>query len=309
MLPLLLAVALQGAPPPLLALRHGPAADALGLSREDESSPEGPGSLAVDADGRFWVLDAVKRRVVVLGKDGALEASIPLPSDTIEDLALLPTGELALLDRLVARTIYVVAENGSVLATAAVEGPGVADGGEVSAILADKTGVWLEVLHGTQVRALDAGLSRDEGRTTRVGLPLRGRDAKDARFVRLRKVGDHAQVLIFDAAGVLREDSAVAFSSLLELSGLVVRGDTLWVAGHELLQTAPGAAPTRDAVVLVRLERGKDGRYVERDRTSTKASPEFVPLKQLVATPQGVAHLYVDTTAPRGAIAVEVRSW
>ncbi|MCC7112628.1 MAG: hypothetical protein IT382_25280 [Deltaproteobacteria bacterium] len=309
MLPLLLATALQSAPLPAVTLRHGPAPEAVGLSHDDESSPEGPGSLAVDADGRLWVLDAVKRRVAVLGKDGALEASIPLPSDTIEDLALLPTGELALLDRQVARTVYIVAENGAVLATAAVEGPGVSDGGEVTALLADEAGVWLEVLHGAQVRALDAGLRPDQARATRVGLPVRGRDAKEARFLRLRKVGDHAQVLLFDAAGTLREDSAVAFSSLLELSGLVVGGETLWIAGHELVQAAPGARPTRDAIVVVRLERSKDGRYAERGRTSMKASPEFVPLKQLVASTHGVAHLFVDTTAPRGATAVEVQSW
>lgn len=296
--------AMQHPPPVVLSMRTGSAQEGLGVSRDDESSPEGPGSLAVDAEGRFWVLDAVHRRVAVLAKDGSLEASVPLPSDTIEDLALLPSGELAVLDRLVARRVYVLAENGTLLASAPVEGPGVEDGGLVTALFADESGVWLEVQRAAHVRVLDAKLREDLARSGRPGLPF------GDGFVRLRKVGDSAQVLLLDAAGAPRADGAVHFSSLLELSGLVARGDGLWVAGHELVQSAPGARPSRDVIVVVRLSQKANGAFVERGRREAKASPEFVPLKQLVAAgDQGVAHLYVDSTARRGARAIEVTSW
>lgn len=313
MLSVLLTVALQAAPPAALTLRAGPAPEALGITRDDDASTEGPGSLAVDADGRIFVLDAAHARVAVLDKDGALAASVPLPSDTVEDIALLPTGDLVALDRLVARRVYVLAPGGAVVASAPVEGAGVEDGGLVTAVFADATGVWLEVLHGAQVRVLDAALRADAARTTRPGLPF------GAEYVRLRKVGDAAQLLFFDADGVLRGDGVVRFSSLLELSGLVAqhqavatagKGGELWVAGHELAQATPSGAPTRDVVVLVRLQRRPDGRVVELARRELRASPEFVPLKQLVPAGDGhVAHLFVDTRATRGAAAVEVTSW
>ncbi|MBI1947434.1 MAG: hypothetical protein HYS27_17200 [Deltaproteobacteria bacterium] len=312
MISLLLTVALPVASPAALVLRAGAAPEALGVSRDDESSPEGPGSLAVDADGRTFVLDAVHARVAVLGKGGALEANVPLPSDTVEDIALTPAGDLVALDRLVARRVYVIAPNGSLVTSAPVEGAGVDDGGLVTALFADADGVWLEVLHGAQVRVLDAALREDAARTVRPGMPFGG------EYVRLRKVGDLAQVLFFDARGALVADGVVRFSSLLELSGLVAQagkaaakqGGELWVAGHELVQQTPGETPTRDAVVVVRLSRAADGRLVERERRERRASPEFVPLKQLVPAGDGkVAHLYVDTRVTRGAAAAEVTSW
>lgn len=290
-----------------LALPVGSAPAAFGITRLDEASPEGPGSIAVDADGRFWVLDAVHARIAVIGKDGVLEANVPLPSDTIEDLALLPSGDVAVLDRLVARRVFVLAPSGALVAEAPVEGPGVEDGGLVTAIFADGTGVWLEVHRGTQVRVLDGTLARDARRSTRPGLPL-----GDA-LVRLRKVGDAAQVLFLDERGALRADAVVHFSSLLELAGLVVEGTSdhavLWVAGHELVQQ-PGAPAERDRIVIARLERGPDGRVREVARHEVRAAPEFVPLKQLVLAGAGhVAHLYVDTRAQRAGAAVEVTSW
>ncbi len=288
-----------------LALSVAP--DALGVARAEESSPEGPGSLAVDAGGRLWVLDAVHARVAVIDKDGTLVASVPLPSDTIEDLALLPSGDLVVLDRLVARRVYVVAPGGAVLADAPVEGAGIDDGGLVTALIADGAGVWLEVQHGEHVRVLDASLAPDPRRTTRPGLPM------GDLLVRLRKVGDAAQVLFLDGHGALRGDAVVRFSSLLELSGLVVEHgaerSVLWVAGHELVEQ-PGAAPTRDRIVIARLERDRHGRVREVARREVRAAPEFVPLKQLVPAGAGhVAHLYVDTRPGRADAAVEVTSW
>ena len=325
-----LVLALAAAPP--LAVGFGSAPSKVGLVREPESSPEAPGSLAVDAEGRVYVLDAPHARVAVfLGTGssakgatgagmGALAASIPLPSDTVEDIALLPSGDLAVLDRLVARTVYVIAASGTVVAHAAVEGAGVEDGGEVTALFADDTGVWLEVLRGAQVRVLDARLQPDVARATRPGLPVVAPGARaDAvrEFVRLRKVGDAAQVLFFDAKGALVGDGRVDFlrGALVELSGLVVSADgaRVYVAGHELVETRRGradhadVAPVRDAVVVVELALGAHHRLVERGRRAVRASPEFVPLKQLVASGDGVAHLFVDSRAASAGI--EVASW
>src|SRR5205085_1167378 len=111
----------------------------------------------------------------------------------------------------------------------AVEGLGVEDGGEVTALFADDSGVWLEVLRGTQVRVLDVDGRPTDVRATRPGLPVRTDDGE--RFVRLRKVGDAAQVLFFDATGAIVADGVVQFASLLQLSGLAVDGDRVVVAG------------------------------------------------------------------------------
>ena len=275
---------------------HGPAQ--VGLTREAESSPEAPGSLAVDAEGRSYILDAVNQRVAVYGKDRSLDATIALPSDTVEDIALLPNGDLVALDRLVDRRVFVIAPNGAIVARAWVEGDGVEDGGEVTAVFADSSGVWLEVLHGAQVRVIDGNGRVDAPRVTRPGVPM------GDQFVRLRKVGDGAQVLFFDKSGKLVADGAVSFSSLLELSGLVVVGERVYVAGHELVMKTPESRPTRDVVVVAELER-KNGRLTEKSRHVTKASPEWVPLKQLVRAGDGVAHLFVDSTGS----GIEVTSW
>lgn len=266
----------------------------MGLSHDDEASPEAPGSIALDDDGRVFLLDAVHTRVTVHdAKSGALEATIALPSDTIEDIALLPSGDLVALDRLVARTVYVIAPNGAVLATAAVEGEQVADGGEVTALFADVDGVWLEVQRGAQVRVLDAN-ARGIERNTRPGIPM----ADGKRFVRMRKVGDLAHVTIVDARGVIVGGHVVEQASLLLLAGLAVDGDRIVVAAHELSEDGK-----RDVIVLTTI--GADGR---KERRELKASPEFVPMKQLVARAGRVAHLYVDSRSnARGGI--EVTSW
>jgi sugar lactone lactonase YvrE len=305
MLSVLLLLATPAAPPAALALSFGDGPTRMGRLREDESSPEGPGSFAVDAEGRVYILDGVHKRVAVMGKDGALDASIPLPNDTVEDIALLPNGDIAALDRLVDRRVYVLASNGAVVASAPVEGRGVEDGGEVTGVFADASGVWVEVLHGEQVRVLDD--KGDAGtRITRPGTPT-----SKNQFVRLRKVHDGAQILFYDADGRVVTDGGVGFSSLLELSGLVVQGDRMWVAGHELVESKPGVVAL-DRVVVVEVTR-ESGRLVEKSRKVMKASPEFVPLKQLVPAGDGhVAHLYVDTTAGLGGKrgnALEVTSW
>jgi hypothetical protein len=292
---LLLAAA---SPAPLVAVPFGSASGQLGLIREPESSPEAPGSLAVDDAGRVFVLDAVKSRVAVF-EQGKLTASIALPSDTVEDIALLPSGDVVALDRLVQRTVYVVAPNGAVIGSAAIEGEHVPDGGEVTAVLADASGVWVEVYRGEQVRLLDRE-GRIVSRATRPGVPTNRGD-----FVRMRKIGDGAQILFYGSDGVVHQDGATTFANLLELSGLVVNGDKIFVAGHEMVERK--GVVSRDQEVVVELQRLSD-RLVEVNRHVVKASPDWVPLKQLVAAGAGVAHLYVDSTRTRG-VAVEVTSW
>lgn len=290
------------APTPALSLGFGHAPADLGLARESEASPEGPGSLAVDEEGHVWLLDAVHQRIAVFAKSDELVGNVPLLSATVEDFALLPSGDVAVLDRLVERRVTVLAPNGAVIARAEVEGPGVEEGGLVTAVFADQTGVWLEVLHGMQVRVIDELARPDANRPTRPGLPF------GDRFVRLRKVGNAAQVLFFHLDGRLVGDQAVSFGPLLELSGLVVHKDSLFVAGHELVQQGLNRKPSRDAIVVVELAVHED-RLLERARRDFPASPEFVPLKQLVtAGATGVAHLFVDTTSQQGR-SVEVTSW
>ena len=286
-----------------MAVSFGHAPEKLGLQRESESSPEGPGSLAVDDLGRVYVLDAVHARVAVFDK-GVFVSEVALGSDTVEDIAVTASLDVVALDRVNERVVRVLAGNGSVVATANVEGRGVDDGGDVTAVFADASGVWVEVARGTQVRVLDDDLHEDVARVTRPGLPF------GDGYVRQRLVKGSAQVLFFDQAQRLVDDGVVHFSSTLRLAGLAVRTTAdgqqrLFVAAHELVQKKPGQKPERDAIVVVEVEKTRSG-LVERDRRTLKASPEFVPLKELVATTTGAAHLYVDSFTQTGA---EVTSW
>ncbi len=117
----------------------------LGVSDADEGNAEAPMSLVFDPKtGEIVLLDQVNLRVqVFLG--GALKKVIPIPSGTIQDLALLANGNILLLDRLKNAELIEIDREGSVLGTTSVVGDGIASGAEISALFSNEKGIWADI--------------------------------------------------------------------------------------------------------------------------------------------------------------------
>ena len=125
-------------------------------------------SFAVDAAGRAWVLDQVNERVQRLDPD---EDPVvwPLPAGHYEDLALLPDGGVAVLDRQVEQRVVVLDADGMPRAAVPLIGAGVPAGGGVTGLFARDDGLWVEVEHRTLVRVADESGRADPDRPTATG--------------------------------------------------------------------------------------------------------------------------------------------
>jgi hypothetical protein len=150
--------------------RWGGAPGELGRKGANESNPEGPMSFAVDERGRAFVLDQVNGRVEVFAPGGSVK-SIPLPSDTFQDVALAKNDALVVLDRLTTGSVAYVDETGRVTHEVALAGKGVLEGGDVTGLFQRDDGTWVEVKHQNLVRIADGD-----------GNPLEERDIVQGRF-------------------------------------------------------------------------------------------------------------------------------
>lgn len=112
-------------------------------------------SFVVDERGRAFVLDQINSRVQVFEGD-RLARIVPLPADTIQDIALDGKGGVWALDRLGAGSVAHVTEDGVLSHEIALVGDGVEDAGDVSALEARADGVWVEVRHATLVQIASA---------------------------------------------------------------------------------------------------------------------------------------------------------
>jgi hypothetical protein len=142
----------------------------IGRTRPSEGAPEGPMSFAMDARGRIHVLDQVNSRIQIFEK-GKEPRAVPLPSDTYQDIEIDSRGNTVVLDRLVTGTIAFIDDAGTISHSVPIVGPGVPEGGGVTALLARADGVWVEVEHTTSVRVADASGAPDRERPIVQGRP------------------------------------------------------------------------------------------------------------------------------------------
>lgn len=152
----------------------GSSPGSLGHEIPAEGNPQGPMSFAVDAAGRIHALDTVNARVTIL-ESGRPGRAVPLPSDTIDDLELLPDGYLA-LDRHIARSIHVLNGKGQERGRIDLSGPGVPHTGLVTALFTRGDEVWAEVEHTRLVHVADT-----HGQPTSHRAAVPGRFTADGR--------------------------------------------------------------------------------------------------------------------------------
>jgi hypothetical protein len=166
--------------------------DQLGRERPEEGNPMGPMSLALDGQGRTWVLDEINRRVVRRGADGSVETAIQLDQRLPEDIAVARDGSIAVLDRLGDKDVTLYDDDGTLRGKLSLAGDGIGDTGEVSGVFVDGTDVYVERRHTELVLLGDTSgnpaqpRSSLAGRPTRDGTALLGAAIVDATAGRVR---------------------------------------------------------------------------------------------------------------------------
>ena len=159
----------------LVAARWGSGRGELGRSRPQEGNPEGPMSF-VRAGDELLVLDQVNGRVARYDANGKLRSTFEATATT-QDLAVAKDGTVALLDRLVDKTVRLVDKNGRPIGALPLPPDRVDDPGLVTGVFVDGKDVYVEKEHGvlTRIGSTD-GSSADAAELT-------GRPSKDGTLL------------------------------------------------------------------------------------------------------------------------------
>lgn len=145
-------------------------------------------SLSVDRQGRVVVLDNVNGRLVRLSPRGDVETTVPLTVQAPQDVAVAPDGTTVVLDRLVDKSVALFSPDGKLVGELPVEGKNIDEGGSVTGVFADDTGVYVERQHGELTRIGD---TKGQADTTRDTVP--GRPSRDGKAFLSALIVDAAQ--------------------------------------------------------------------------------------------------------------------
>jgi hypothetical protein len=145
-------------PQVVLHLSWGTGPMEAGRRTAQESAPEGPMSFTVADGGEIYLLDQANLRILRFDGSGALLSTIPVSSGTFQDIEVAGDGRILLLDRLVLGSVVVLNPDGLQTASHPVAGPGIPEGGGITAMFLEEDGLWLEVNHERIVRLLDGSL-------------------------------------------------------------------------------------------------------------------------------------------------------
>jgi hypothetical protein len=257
-------------------------------------------SFTVTPAGDVVVLDQANERVVRF-RGGKPVESWATGADTFQDVALLRDGRVALLDRLSLRVLRVLSPAGKALWEVGVEGPGIPEGGGVTAMVVADDGVWLEWDHAHSVRVLDAQGAPDPGRPVVRGRPLASGRLRASAW-RLPPSG--VEVVTVDRdTDVISAHAVMAFDDqVFRVVDLDSDGDgNVVVAVHLAAHDELGTQVVREHVVMVVLDAAL--REVERIRTvpSVGAWEQF---KEVAVGPDGAVYQVVFLDG-----GVEVRRW
>lgn len=161
-------------PNALVIARWGSRRGELGRERPQEGNPEGPMSLAL-AGRDLLVLDQVNGRLARYDDKGRLLSTSDAPT-TAQDLAVAKDGTVAMIDRLVDKSITLVDPSGRKIG--ALPLTRVADPGLVTAVVVDGNGVYVEKEHGALVL-----IGTTDGKPAEDTVELSGRPSKDGKLL------------------------------------------------------------------------------------------------------------------------------
>jgi hypothetical protein len=222
-----------------------------------ESNPEAPMAIIAGAAGELTVVDQVNLRVQRF-KNGEPVGSFSA-SETVQDVANLPGGKTALLDRLADKNIQVYGPDGQLANTAPIVGKGVPEGGRVTGLISDDKGIYVERDHTTLVRVADTSGNAD---TERPEIP--GRPTRDGKWVVTLALTDRASgafvLTAFDRGTFQAVWSKDLTIGIPILQVLTVDSDTagnIYVAadtGQE--SSAPPYSIVNESITVLRINQG-----------------------------------------------------
>jgi len=165
--------------------RWGSGSGDLGHERPQEGNPEGPMSLVL-AGRDLLVLDQVNGRLARFDETGRLLGTSDAPT-TAQDLAVAKDGTVAMVDRLVGKTVTLVDANGRKVGelplTTRMPEPGL-----VTAVVIDGKDVYVEKEHGALVL-----VGTTDGRPASEAVQLSGRPSKDGSLLLTAGLASKAQ--------------------------------------------------------------------------------------------------------------------
>ncbi len=195
--------------------RWGAGADELGRDRPNEGNPEAPMSLSTDGKGNVVILDQLNGRLTRFDRHGAHLGTAPLPLQAPQDLALARDGTTVVMDRLVDKSIAVMAPDGKLLGELPLVGKGLEEGGGATGVFVDGTDVWVEREHGPLVRVGD---TRGKADAERPSVP--GRPSRDGRSYLTAAIIDRAAGKLYVNA-IAKETRQHRFTRQLQLPGAI----------------------------------------------------------------------------------------
>lgn len=198
----------------ILKAAWGSRAGELGRRHEAESNVEGPMAMLGGADEAL-ILDQVNRRVERFER-GQRVASVPLGSDTAQDLAIGPDGRTVVLDRLVEKNVQVYDRDGKLRNEIPLDEKAVGETGSITGVFADRDGIYVERDHGKVVRIADPSGLRD-----RPPEELAGRPSRDGQLLISAAITDRAAGQLAVTA-VRRQDGQTAFSQGMTLGAPIL---------------------------------------------------------------------------------------
>ena len=172
-------------PSVIVVARWGSARGELGRDRPQEGNPEGPMSLVL-AGRNLLVLDQVNGRLARYDEKGKLLGTTDAPT-TAQDIAVGKDGTVAMVDRLVNKSITLVDANGRKIGelplTTRVPEPGL-----VTGVMVDGKNVYVEKEHGALVL-----IGTTDGKAAQDEQQLSGRPSKDGALLLTAGLSSKAQ--------------------------------------------------------------------------------------------------------------------
>jgi hypothetical protein len=218
--------------------------DELGRNRRKEGNAEGPMSLAIDKDGSTLLLDQVNGRLVRRGRDGKLLKSIGLPVQGAQDVAIGDDGKIAVLDRLIDKTVAIMGPDGNVIGKLPLDGPGIGETGGVTGVFVDGKKVYAEYEHGMLVLLGDTSGNPDKDRTE-----MPGRPSRDGQYLWSAGITD-ADAGILWIASLVRASAEHRFTKQLKM-GMPVRTIRLLDTDKQgIVYLAAGVEAAEEAILL-----------------------------------------------------------
>lgn len=178
-------------------------------------------SLVAAGADQFLVLDQVNQRVTRWSRDGKATVLLSLKGDQAADVAVGPSGSVAVLDRLVGKEVALFDKDGRSIGSLPLDRERVGDPGAVTGVFIDGEDVYVERAHGPLLR-----LGSMQGAPSDDRSEVPGRPSRDGKLLLSAGTVNRKQGRVYVSA-VDRATSEVRFTRQLNYAGIIASIVTL----------------------------------------------------------------------------------